>query len=75
MSVKKYKQGKHTIIKWNDGDEVWYYYKRKLHREDGPAVENKDEDWMNEWWLNNKEYSEEKWKKEIRKRKLEALGL
>jgi len=59
-------------IESESGEKAWYI-KGKLHREDGPAKTWEDGD--KEWWLNEKEYSEVGWKKEIRKRKLKALGL
>jgi hypothetical protein len=38
-------------------DHIWY--QRKLHCVDGPAVIN--DDGTVEWWLNNKEYTQEEW--------------
>ena len=37
----------------------------KRHREDGPAVECANG--SKEWWVNDIEYSEEQWKKEVSK--------
>jgi len=56
-----------------NGDKVWYLNGR-LHREDGPAMDYGDGE--KSWWLNGVNYPLEKeWKREMRKRKLKALGL
>jgi len=70
---KEYKRGKYTIMEWEDG-EKWWLFNRVFHREDGPAkVEYSNG--PKEWWLDGKVYSEKSWKKEMRKRKLKALGI
>ena len=38
------------------GNKFWLL-NGKLHREDGPAIE--DANGTNEWWLNDKQYTEE----------------
>jgi len=58
----------------NDDDKEWYY-DGKLHREDGPAVEYNDMR-VFYWYLDGVQYVNEKeWKYEMRKRKLETLGI
>ena len=47
---------------WLNGD---------LHREDGPAIEYKDG--YNEWYLNGINYSEQKYKKKMRLKKLKHI--
>jgi hypothetical protein len=43
-----------------DRDE--WYINGKLHRVNGPAIEYHDESsHLNEWFLNDKEYSQEEW--------------
>ena len=49
-----------------DGYKEWWV-NGKYHRTDGPAVEYSDGD--KSWYLNGKRYTEEKYKKEISKRK------
>jgi len=55
-----------------DGTKVWFINGLR-HREDGPAIEGASG--RREWWLNNAQYTEEEWKFEMRRRKLELLGL
>jgi len=43
---------------YGDGRKIWKV-ENKLHREDGPAIE--DTDGHKEWFLNDKELSQEKW--------------
>lgn len=95
MKPVTYNEGKYTIEIDEDGDK-WWYYKRKYHREDGPAVEflSGSKHWFihgkrhredgpaiefhrgdKEWWLNGEQYTEAEWKKEMRRRKMELLGL
>ena len=69
--MKRYKEGKYQVVKWNDGSKFWYY-KGELHREDGPAVDHFSH---NEWYLNDIEYTEKEWKVKMRKLKLKALGI
>jgi len=58
---------------YRNGTKVWYI-NGKQHREDGPAWEYKSG--TKEWWLDNKRYYKEKdWKIEMRRRKLELLGI
>ena len=55
------------IAEYPDGTK-WWVLNGELHRETGPAIE-----WANgskEWWLNGKNYSEEDWKKEVEKLKM-----
>ena len=52
-------------VKGADGYKAWYL-NGKLHREDGPTVEYPDG--TKEWFLDNKQYTEEEYKKEMRKR-------
>ena len=60
-------------IEWGNGDKEWYY-KGKQHREDGPAIEGLNG--AKFWYLNGISFPNEKtYKKEIRRRKLEALGI
>jgi len=71
MSFKKYKKGKYTIWKYDDGGKEWFV-NGKLHNENGPACDYKE---YKVWFLNDKEYSEEEWTIEMRRQKLKALGL
>jgi len=66
-----YQDGKYLVEVNLFGDKTWIY-KEKIHREDGPAVEGYD---YRQWWLNNKRYTEKRWKYEMRKRKLAVLGI
>jgi len=70
--MRKYKEGKYTIWKYDDGSKVWRI-NGKWHREDGPA--NERADGSKEWWLNGKRYTEKEWRLEMRKKKLKVLGL
>jgi len=69
---KFYKEDKYVIKQYNLGDKIWYL-DGEIHREDGPAFEGSDD--LKYWYLNNKHYSKENWKKEMRKRKLKELGI
>jgi hypothetical protein len=53
MSGEPVKDNFTGIIKWFHGTKEWYL-NGKLHREDGPAVE--DADGSKEWWLNNQRH-------------------
>jgi len=60
-------------IEWADGDKSWYRH-GELHREDGPAIEYgkiaRKRYILNErYFLNDVEYSEQEYLKEIEKRK------
>jgi len=69
--VKEHKEGKYIIYEWVTGKE--WYKNGERHREDGPAVE-----FVNGakfWYLNSKVYLKKEWKNEMRRRKLELLGL
>jgi len=66
------KKGKNIIKTTKLGEEVWLY-ENKLHREDGPAL--KFVSGGISWYLDGNSYTEENWKFEMRKRKLEALGI
>ena len=46
----------YTVKIDEDGDKYWYF-KRKLHREDGPAVEYADGD--KAWYINGKRHRED----------------
>jgi len=70
--MKKYKEGKYIVKEWLWGEKEWYL-NDVLHREDGPACEYPNGG--GEWWLGGIEYSEHEWKLEMRKRKMELLGL
>ena len=48
--------GKVYCVK-NKNSIKWYNFLRRLHREDGPAVEGSDG--RKEWWLNGKRYRED----------------
>ena len=50
---------------YSNGDKEWFL-NGKRHREDGPASIEINGD--KEWWLNNEEYSEEEYKKKIKKK-------
>jgi len=70
--MREYKEGKYTIREL-DGGTKWYYFNKRWHREEGPAIE-----WENghkSWFLNGKQYTEPEWKNEMRKRKLEVLEI
>ena len=57
-------------VEWPGGSEFWYMNGEK-HREDGPAIK-----WYNgdKWWyLNDVRYSEEDYKFELRKIKLQKI--
>lgn len=41
------------IAEYPNGDKYWYS-NRKLHRENGPAIENTSG--LKQWWLNNYRY-------------------
>jgi len=69
---KEHKEGKYIIRVWDDGDKIWLI-NGKYHREDGPAVEHSSGE--KGWWLDDNYYHEGEWKNEMRKRKLEVLGL
>ena len=58
-----------TAIVYLDGDKEWWL-DIKLHREDVPALEQKND---KNWFLNDVEYTESEHKSEVRKRKLEKL--
>ena len=72
-----YLNGKHhrenePAVEYNNGTKYWYL-NGEHHREDGPAIEYGDG--TKYWCLNDKKYSEEKYKIQMRKRKLELMGL
>jgi len=68
----KYKEGKYTILILDGGQKQWYY-KRKLHREDGPAFEYQIIN--NEYWLDGHYYTKEDYIIEMRRRKFKELNL
>ena len=39
---------------WNDGASKAYYLNNRLHRLDGPAIENSNG--IKEWWVNGKRH-------------------
>ena len=45
-----------TCKLYDNGNKYWYL-NGKLHRTNGPAIENADG--SKEWWINGKEYTEE----------------
>jgi len=75
---KTYKDGKYTVTEYTEYNtdrvmvRIWDL-NGKRHRENGPAMEYSYT--SNSWCLYGKLYGEEGWKKEMRKRKLEALGI
>ena len=72
FSCNTYKKGRYVVCEWNDGLKQWTL-NGKQHREDGPAIiyPNGSVGYR----LENKTYSEEEWFVEVRKRKLEAMGI
>jgi len=54
------------------GVKEWWISGR-LHREDGPALQN--DFGLETWWIDGKEYSKKEWEIEMRKRKLDRLGI
>jgi len=70
---KEYEKGKY-IIAAGKNCRAWMV-NGKLHREDGPAFERFNHTGLSEWWLDDKQYWEEDYKIEMRKRKLVLLGL
>jgi hypothetical protein len=53
--IHKYYTG---VVEYHNGTKLWYF-KGKLHREDGPAIK-----WSNgnkSWFINGVEYSQEEW--------------
>jgi len=75
VSMPKRREGEYLVKTWGEGFnsvEEWSL-NGLTHREDGPAM--KHGDGRKEWWLDNMEYSEREWIIEMRKRKLEALGI
>jgi len=71
--VREYKEGKYVIHELLNGDKTWWV-NGKRHREDGPAYDGAIDNYK-AWFLDDKKYTEKKYIKEMRKRKLEALGL
>ena len=61
------------LIEFNIWKDKMWFYNDLLHREDGPAIEYSTDAF--EWYLEDKRYTKEDWKLEMRHRKLEALGL
>jgi len=53
-----------------DGTKIWYKYGR-IHREGGPAVEFKNI--LFQWYIEGVKYTEEEYKKEMRKCKIKDL--
>ena len=47
---------KSKLITHRNGDEYWELPNGKMHREDGPAVKQKN---VENWFLNDVEYTEE----------------
>jgi len=56
MIAKEYKQGKYTIREHSNGDKLWCFDK-KLHREDGPAIELING--YKAWYVNGKRHRED----------------
>lgn len=54
-------------IKYADGDDFWFNKNSELHREDGPAIENKKRKTYY-WYLNGVEYSKKEYYRELVKR-------
>ena len=52
-------------VEYSNGTKYWYK-NGQLHREDGPAIEYANGDKY--WYLNGKEYTEQEYKKEMKKR-------
>lgn len=52
-----------------------YYKDGKLHRRNGPAViyQHRDLSGHEEYWLNGKKYSEDKWRQQLKKKKKISL--
>jgi len=73
MSYSKEKVGKCDVIYYDDGEVTWHY-KSMWHNENGPAYE-RGEFFDDEYFLNDEPYTKEGWEKEMRKRKLEKLGI
>jgi len=71
MNFKKYKEGKYSVKEWSDGSKAWFF-KRVLHKENGPACDYKE---YKKWFLEGEEYTEKEWRLEMRKKKLKVLGL
>jgi hypothetical protein len=46
------------IVEQSNGDLIWYY-KGKVHREDGPAIDYPNG--YKAWYLNGIKYSQEEW--------------
>jgi len=69
--TNQYKDGKYMIEVWAGGK--WWYFNDLQHREDGHAVELINGEKY--WFLNGREYTEKKWKREMRRRKLGVLGI
>jgi len=74
-TVRYYKDGffhrtDGPAIEYNSGTKFWFI-DRKKHREDGPAVDYANG--LKSWYLNGIEYSEEEYKFELRKIKLQRI--
>jgi len=66
------KEGKYLVYTSTATGAKCYHYKDVAHREDGPALVG---DGIALYYLNGTLYEFDDWKAEIRKRKLEALGI
>ena len=70
LNGKYHREDGLPAIERANGHKTWCL-KGELHRENGPAIE-----WASgnkEWWLNGKRYTEQEWKMETRRRKIEKL--
>lgn len=52
-------------------ENIYQNDKGYFHREDGPAIEYSDGE--KQWWLNGVRYTEEKYKRKIRLKKLRQI--
>ena len=59
------------IVKVDDYGKCWYL-DDKLHREDGPAIERKSG--TKYWYLNDVQYTEVEWSKQLQKIKAPCVG-
>lgn len=65
---------RNLVNKGYDDERIEYFNEnRKLHREDGPAIEYKKNYYF--WFLDGIQYNEEDYKKEMYKRNLEKLNV
>jgi hypothetical protein len=78
--MRKKKEFKQKPLKYSDCTQRWYL-NGKLHREDGPAIELRDDMWStgsaDRYFFEGKEYTSTQFKEEIidkrRQRKLNSI--